>query len=1575
VQLAGEPFEDHEAHGEHVGILIPAGAGRTFAVAIAGHLRDAYGQPLVGPRRPTFTTTRERFEAQLTAPSGLVHLDPRFEIPQWVVQAEAVVSARVQLYQVQPSDYFAFAAYERRTRATPPGRRIHDQVVTIGPRHGAEIRTDLRPALGSAGVGHVVAVVTASPARTKSAWFEPRLAAWIQVSRLGISARLDGEHLNAWVHDVSPARFLAATSAATTSLVVEQRGTVDTGTTASDGHVELALPEARPRTPDHAPIALVLAQAGADAAFVALDGRYERATRRHHARWYVTDDRFTYKPGEKVYVKGWVRWSHDGINPDLALPAPGETVAYQLHDPRGNTLASGTAPLSEHGGFDVEVALPANANLGTSRFTFTARHGSHTHPIAIQEFRTPAYAVALNDDVTHAGATPVVLGERIEMQATASYYAGGGLPGAGIDWAATLAPARYQPPGWDRFAFTPIATPSRYADRVELARTTSLAGDSTARITYGVAALPGPGAGVLTVDATVTDVDRLRIRASSRPVLVHPSRYYVGLRLQPRTTSTLEAIVTTIDGEPVPGVTIEVEVEGVLGSERDRDDAKVIDVDRCTLTSGVAPVTCAWTRKDHQTAYVARARVVDPRGRANGAQLAVPWYARDDRRDLAVVPDRAAYRPGDVARIEIRSRTVPAVAVVSFARQGVIAQRRVELATPSTIVELPIAASYLQNVHVVVDRWASTTRSKHPQPLAEHTSVEADLPVDVESARLEMRARPLHALVEPGARATFEVEVRRDGAPVPGAEVALVVVDEAVLALSGETHADPLAPFYRHVDDGTWGTASRLHDAGDELAGTPGIERYRLDDGVQGFGGLAGYGAAGGAIGTGRYGTIGHGSGADVVTARKDFRPTAVFSPRLRTDAHGKVRLPVTMPDSLTRFRIVALATADTRYFGKAESAIVTQRKINARTVAPRFLAQGDRFELPVVVQNLDAAPRTVDVAVRAANLALAGDAGKRVTIPGGQRAEVRFAFTTRTKGRAVVQTIAASGDFADASTVELPVYEPATTESFATYGIVADAPQFERLEVPADVFPDVGGVEVELASTQLQALTDAYWYLYAYPYECAEQRSSRMLATAAVYDILDAFATPGRPSRGEIEAMARADVARLVKDQLPDGGWGYFSGMRADPFVTMQVLAALAANQAGGPVMTKATAFVNRHANALLAGLEQSARTAPALRADRALHPYRVALAATALWALAAARTDVTARVLRLHAAATTLDAYPVDAKARVLALLANQPRAAAIRATLLRALVSVTHETAGAATVTTSYQDAERLLLVSSTKTTALALEALLREAPEHALVPKLARGLLAARERGRWATTQENLVVLAALRRYFDVYEKETPSYTGKLWFGGAAYAEQAFIGRSSARGVAQVDWSALPAGSGHDLALAKTGPGRMYYRIGITYAPKQRDLPALDAGFVVRRAYTAIDDPADVTKLADGRWKVRLGARVLVTVEALTTTKRHAVALVDPLPAGFEAVNDNLATAERAVTTGTTHWDFRNLRDNRSEVFAMDLAEGTHRFSYTARAITPGTYFAAPAKAEEMYSPETFGRSTGLTVVVE
>ena len=68
--------------------------------------------------------------------------------------------------------------------------------------------------------------------------------------------------------------------------------------------------------------------------------------------------------------------------------------------------------------------------------------------------------------------------------------------------------------------------------------------------------------------------------------------------------------------------------------------------------------------------------------------------------------------------------------------------------------------------------------------------------------------------------------------------------------------------------------------------------------------------------------------------------------------------------------------------------------------------------------------------------------------------------------------------------------------------------------------------------------------------------------------------------------------------------------------------------------------------------------------------------------------------------------------------------------------------------------------------------------------------------------------------------------------------------------------------------------------------------------------------------------------------------------------------------------------TRPWfEHQNLRDERVEAFSSLLWEGVWEYAYVARATTPGTFVVPPPKAEEMYSPETFGRGGTDRVVVE
>jgi uncharacterized protein YfaS (alpha-2-macroglobulin family) len=198
----------------------------------------------------------------------------------------------------------------------------------------------------------------------------------------------------------------------------------------------------------------------------------------------------------------------------------------------------------------------------------------------------------------------------------------------------------------------------------------------------------------------------------------------------------------------------------------------------------------------------------------------------------------------------------------------------------------------------------------------------------------------------------------------------------------------------------------------------------------------------------------------------------------------------------------MAVAASGARSFGSGEATLVARLPLMLRPSPPRFLNFGDRFELPVVVQNQTDGEMTVDVAVRVRNTSLTAGAGRRLVVAANDRAEVRFPMAAVRAGSARIQVGAASGAATDAAEVELPVWTPATTEAFATYGQIDEGAVVQPVKAPAGVVPEFGGLEVTTSSTALQALTDAVLYLVGYPFECAEQLSSRVLAVAALRDV-----------------------------------------------------------------------------------------------------------------------------------------------------------------------------------------------------------------------------------------------------------------------------------------------------------------------------------------------------------------------------------------------------------------------------------------------------------------------------------------
>jgi len=280
------------------------------------------------------------------------------------------------------------------------------------------------------------------------------------------------------------------------------------------------------------------------------------------------------------------------------------------------------------------------------------------------------------------------------MNASAKYYSGGGLGGALIQWDAKLAAASYRPPGWDLFYFFPARKSRRFSysyTQNEPEVSTHKAGTLSVprrRESYLASLLscewPEPA-------RRRCHRNRSRSHDDSRELAVHTRSPECLLRRDSRETRDERHARTRRHGHrrkrrarrPSHG-----RIEGVLGS------SAIAKMPRSS-TSKPATSRARQRRLSARSATQRQYRLfcvsyrLRSKGSPNVTQYAIPWYAATEKKtDFAVIPDKAMYRVGDKAKLEIQSTVLPATAVVTFARQGMIAQKRLELTTPSSIIEL-----------------------------------------------------------------------------------------------------------------------------------------------------------------------------------------------------------------------------------------------------------------------------------------------------------------------------------------------------------------------------------------------------------------------------------------------------------------------------------------------------------------------------------------------------------------------------------------------------------------------------------------------------------------------------------------------------------------------------------------------------------------------------------------------------------------------------------------------------------------------------------------------------------------------
>jgi len=1295
---------------------------------------------------------------------------------------------------------------------------------------------------------------------------------------------------------------------------------------------------------------------------------------------FLMAERGIYRPGEKVHLKGIVRYRAMG---EIRTPPAGTRSTLTIVNARDATVLTKEVTLSRYGTFDAELDVGSEAPLGTWRASALTSLGSTALKIA-GDFRVEAYrAPQFRVDVT-AAATHLAGGDPVRAQVMARYLFGAALSDAPVKWNVVRKTLDFRPPRHDGFAFG-VQTwwwdddePSPSGDVFASGRGKTDPLGAIA-IEAGKAEASADRTWEYDVEVEVEDLSRQTV-ADRAQLVVHPASLYAGVRRSAGFASAgkpmdFELVAVTPAGQRKDAkVAVEVRrrewkwiKKKVAGDHWTTVSEPVEEpVGRCAASPGATSASCSVT-PEKPGFHIVEATVQDDQGRKQVTRTAVyvigeGWVAwqRDETDRIDLVPDKASYEVGETAHILVKSPYPVADALLSVEREGVLSARHVRLEGAATVLDIPVGEDAVPNVFVglVLARGRvagqAPTAEDDPGRPAVKTGY-TQLKVERAGKRLAVQVTPNATEYRPRDTVKLDLTVKNaKGQGVP-AELTVWAVDEGVLRLTGY----------------------KLPDLVDAIHPPRGLA-VRQGEALLGLVKRKVYSEKGSSAGGG-------GGGPEGAAMRSRFRTTPLFAPSVQADADGRAHVEFQLPDNLTSFRIMAIAVTEGDLVGGGQANIAVARPLIALPALPRAARVGDRFEAGVVVHSPGGRVDAVDVSADVKGLRLDGPATQHVVL-GGKPKEVRFKFVAEQAGQAVLRFQVRGGQEQDGVEQKFPVTLPVAMVTTALQG-ETDATGHEKVILPKDVRTDTGGVEITMASTALGGFAEGMTQLVDYPYGCLEQLSSRLVPFVALRELASQgmvakaewLLPPASPSLpGAIvdsspDEVVRKTVKAIESRQQPDGSYRFWEGSPCqDPWSSAYALWSLGrADKAGFPVDRAAL----KRAQDWLADSVLAGRT---LQCGGYSWTPNVATRVFALFALTRTGLPKSSYHADLHAHRSELPLFSKAMLADALARGGDGLRAGGLLEEVLRTAKVTTAEVH----LEEGNRPAWEAPWSSDARSTAMALQAMLAIRPDHPFVSRMVTYLSRARRSdGRFRNTQEAAYTLTALSDLVRIREAQTPAFTANVSLGGKQVASQEFKGRSLDVKKVKIPMAALLQGQAPSVTLPfefqRSGKaGTLYYGTVLRAAPTAPPRDSEERGLYVQRWLEPWQGGGQVRAAKAGE-VLRLRVRIS------TPQQRNYVVVEIPLPSGLEAVDTTLASSAKLPGpakkgSGTSDepaawfwspFNHTELRDDRVLLFADNLPAGLHTYSLAVRATTPGEFLLAPAHGEEMYSPEVYGRSEG------
>lgn len=1322
------------------------------------------------------------------------------------------------------------------------------------------------------------------------------------------------------------------------------------------------------------------------------------------AKAHVFTERGVYKQSETVFWKATLR---EYINKTIR-PVTGEKVMVKISDPRGEDIFDQQFDLSEFGTVNGSLKLTAYAPLGQynlrvyrlvdnesntraglspewdflmnrapSEKSQSAKNNAASEKIEalltstgfqVQEFEPPRHYVDISTRLDSRKVKVIVGRETeqpfIECRIKSLYYTGGPLRHAKVQWTAHLTERDAGQAGYPLFQF---GNGDPFKDLIESGNSV-LNDQGELVIAIPVSSEVLSGLNSIEVSATVLDVDARPSTGVHR--FSHDPEYRVGISKLPGGLAQgqefpVQVIVLDKNGKKLSNGSVQLEIMrkryfytqkrdasgGVYyhwasGWMRNQVATQAISGESATfdliLAEGgdyLLQATCKAGNSEFKAAY---SFFVDY-SYSSFEDLNNVSRTRSDN-EIILLADKSIAAVNDKVKVRYALPAVCEYALLTSETDEILNARVVKLDRSQGEFFETIGENCRPNVYLTLTAptrrnsfpvYTSQMDSDFPRAYFGFTNIKVQNTID----KLNIAIAPDQAAeltARPGEDYSIRCKITDKNGQPAKAEVAVCVVDEAVLSLTGYLTPvlDALADFMLPLTVFT----------GDLRTSLISQELFRLISTRALTGGDGGSGAI----------------SADL-DLRKDFRPVAFWAPALLPDAAGEINFSFKLPDSMTAYRVYLVAVDNGAAFASAQRNLKVSKEFYLEPGLPRFLTAGDRAVFPVNFNNKSDQQGAADWQIlQAENLTM---------VP--MQGNVSLAPFTNSIARIEMQAENGAGDskivlsgkfagFNDAIERELPVKPAATIINCLLSGhfketnlIKAEIPEYVKTLSSAQKAKTLAG-RLNLSTSRWSRIVPALNYLLKYPYGCLEQTSSALIPLAVMRDMIKKGQLPG-VAVDEIDAYLERGVARLLSMQRPSGGFSYWPGEYYESWWGSQyaVLALTLLHKSGFAVdqarLEKALSHINT-------GLFSSS--------NNSYYEHGVMALSVVNLAMNGKLKPVDLDTIKNKFKNSGAEAGNLLLLAEVLANPGESKNFAARLALFKPEKKSI-----------------DRSWYYSSVRQNAFALMALVAGGGQMKQMDEFAGELLdRIGKQGYWTSTADTGMAMLALSQYFNKsapVEKEQVEVTIKTASGEKTVTVEKY------GSVVEIDEADLldPAG----ITVSCKEKVLLNWSFAYHYPDLEDRKEDLNHGFVLQKTF----------KNLNGKEEIRVGDLVKVTLEFEDKFHNddsysilHYLALEDPIPAGFIAVNsslknDSLPASERDNEEAYCSWqngaytfyaDHQEIHNDRLLAFKNRFWSGRFRVTYYLRAVCEGEFKMKPSRISLMYDPEFYGMNTPQKVKI-